>query len=68
MIEVLKNVFITTPYILFNLYISKKFYKVEMCGGSPMYIFEQGTKNKNCIAWKCGGWIGNWEFTFIYKK
>ena len=64
------TVFITTPYVLYNLYITKNFYKVKVkvhCR-SPMNLFKQGVKNKNYIAWKCTGWIGNWEFTFIYKK
>lgn len=68
MLELLEDTFITTPYVIYNLYITKKFYKVKMCGGNPMHIFEQGTKNKNCIAWKCSLWIGTWEFAFIYRK
>ena len=70
MLEILKDWFITTPYVMYNLYITKKFYKVKVkvhCR-SPMNLFKQGVKNKNYIAWKCTGWIGNWEFTFIYKK
>ena len=66
--EILKDIFITTPCVIFNLYITKKFYKVKIQGGSPMSIYEYGTKDKNCVAWKCGGWIGNWDFTFVYKK
>lgn len=68
MLELLEDIFITTPYVIYNLYITKKFYKVEICGGSPMDIFTKYTKNKNCIAWKCSGWMGNWEFTFVYRK
>ncbi len=68
MLELLKDIFITTPYVIYNLYITKKFYKVKVYYGNPMDIFVQYTKNKNCIAWKCSGWMGSWEFTFIYRK
>lgn len=68
MLEFLTDFFITTPYVFYNLYITKKFYKVKICGGNPMDIFTKYSANKNCIAWKCSLWMGSWEFTFIYRK
>ena len=70
MLKILKDWFITTPYVFYNLYITKKFYKVKVKVHYRNYInlFKKGIKNKNFIACKCSGWIGNWELTFIYKK
>ena len=66
--EIIVEIFITTPKVLYGLYITKKYYKIKVCGGSPMSIYTKYTKDDKCMAWKCGGVMGNWDFTFIYSK